>query len=78
MAKKINVHQAPSPGGEGEPEPAGRPRARPARREHHGVLQAVQRADSGLEAGIPVPVVISVYSDRSFTFIMKTPPATCC
>ena len=30
----------------------------------------------GMEARIPVPVVISVYSDRSFTFIMKTPPAT--
>ena len=30
----------------------------------------------GMEVGIPVPVVISVYSDRSFTFIMKTPPAT--
>ena len=29
-----------------------------------------------MEAGIPVPVVISVYNDRSFTFIMKTPPAT--
>ena len=29
-----------------------------------------------MEPGIPVPVVISVYSDRSFTFIMKTPPAT--
>ena len=25
--------------------------------------------------GLPVPVVISVYSDKSFTFIMKTPPA---
>ena len=30
----------------------------------------------GMEAGIPIPVVISVYTDRSFTFIMKTPPAT--
>ncbi|MBC6906579.1 50S ribosomal protein L11 [Saccharophagus sp. K07] len=29
-----------------------------------------------LEPGSPVPVVISVYSDRSFTFTMKTPPAT--
>jgi large subunit ribosomal protein L11 len=29
-----------------------------------------------LEPGSPVPVVISVYSDRSFTFVMKTPPAT--
>ena len=30
----------------------------------------------GLEVGMPIPVVITVYSDRSFTFIMKTPPAT--
>jgi large subunit ribosomal protein L11 len=29
-----------------------------------------------LEPGAPVPVVITVYSDRSFTFIMKTPPAS--
>ena len=28
-----------------------------------------------LEKGAPVPVIISVYSDRSFTFDMKTPPA---
>ena len=27
------------------------------------------------EAGLPIPVVITVYSDRSFTFISKTPPA---
>lgn len=30
----------------------------------------------GMEVGMPIPVVITVYSDRSFTFIMKTPPAT--
>ena len=29
-----------------------------------------------VEKGMPLPVVITVYSDRSFTFIMKTPPAT--
>jgi large subunit ribosomal protein L11 len=29
-----------------------------------------------MEPGMPVPVVITVYSDRSFTFITKTPPAT--
>lgn len=29
----------------------------------------------GIEPGSPVPVIITVYSDRSFTFIMKTPPA---
>jgi large subunit ribosomal protein L11 len=29
-----------------------------------------------LEKGMPTPVVITVYSDRSFTFITKTPPAS--
>ena len=28
-----------------------------------------------MEQGLPIPVVITVYSDRSFTFITKTPPA---
>jgi large subunit ribosomal protein L11 len=31
---------------------------------------------SKVEKGLPIPVVITVYSDRSFTFIMKTPPAS--
>ena len=29
-----------------------------------------------IEKGLPIPVVITVYTDRSFTFIMKTPPAS--
>lgn len=29
-----------------------------------------------VEKGLPLPVVITVYSDKSFTFITKTPPAT--
>jgi large subunit ribosomal protein L11 len=29
-----------------------------------------------MEQGMPVPVVITVYNDRSFTFIKKTPPAS--
>ncbi|HEX5206273.1 MAG TPA: 50S ribosomal protein L11 [Steroidobacteraceae bacterium] len=29
-----------------------------------------------VEKGLPIPVVITVYTDRSFTFIMKTPPAS--
>jgi large subunit ribosomal protein L11 len=29
-----------------------------------------------MEAGLPIPVVITVYADRSFTYIMKTPPAS--
>ena len=29
-----------------------------------------------IEQGLPIPVVISVYTDKSFTFVMKTPPAS--
>ncbi|WP_295165208.1 50S ribosomal protein L11 [uncultured Buchnera sp.] len=29
-----------------------------------------------IEKGLPIPVIITVYSDRSFTFITKTPPAS--
>jgi large subunit ribosomal protein L11 len=28
-----------------------------------------------VEKGLPIPVIITVYTDRSFTFVMKTPPA---
>ncbi len=37
--------------------------------------KAFNAQTQGLEPGSPIPVVISVYSDRSFTFTMKTPPA---
>ncbi|HQT67871.1 MAG TPA: 50S ribosomal protein L11 [Acetobacteraceae bacterium] len=33
-------------------------------------------ATQGLEVGMPVPVVITAYGDRTFTFVMKTPPNT--
>ena len=38
--------------------------------------KAFNAATAKLEPGLPTPVVITVYSDRSFTFIMKTTPAT--
>jgi large subunit ribosomal protein L11 len=46
----------------------------------HGVnimefCKAFNAQTQGLEPGLPTPVVITVYSDRSFTFITKTPPA---
>jgi large subunit ribosomal protein L11 len=46
----------------------------------HGVnimefCKAFNAQSQGLEKGMPIPVVITVYSDRSFTFVMKTPPA---
>ena len=31
---------------------------------------------SKLEKGLPIPTIITVYTDRSFTFVMKTPPAS--
>ena len=37
--------------------------------------KAINAQTQGLEKGMPPPVVITVYRDRSFTFIMKTPPA---
>ena len=46
----------------------------------HGVnimefCKAFNAQTQNLEKSMPVPVVITVYNDRSFTFIMKTPPA---
>ena len=37
--------------------------------------KAFNASTQDLEKGMPIPVVITVYSDRSFTFITKTPPA---
>ncbi|MGP1947516.1 MAG: 50S ribosomal protein L11 [Arsenophonus sp. NC-PG7-MAG3] len=37
--------------------------------------KAFNAKTDSLEKGLPIPVVITVYSDRSFTFITKTPPA---
>lgn len=47
----------------------------------HGVnimefCKAFNAATQSVEPGLPIPVVITVYSDRSFTFITKTPPAS--
>lgn len=37
--------------------------------------KAFNAQTQGMEAGMPVPVIITAYSDRSFTFELKTPPA---
>ena len=47
----------------------------------HGVnimefCKAFNAQTQSVEKGLPIPVVITVYNDRSFTFIMKTPPAS--
>lgn len=38
--------------------------------------KAFNAATQNIEQGMPIPVVITVYSDRSFTFVTKTPPAS--
>ena len=46
----------------------------------HGVnimdfCKAFNAQTQSVEQGLPIPVVITVYADRSFTFVTKTPPA---
>ncbi|MEO5764151.1 MAG: 50S ribosomal protein L11 [Casimicrobiaceae bacterium] len=38
--------------------------------------KAFNAQTQGMEPGLPVPVIITAFADKSFTFIMKTPPAT--
>lgn len=77
MAKKINAYiKLQVPAGKANPSPPVGPALG-----QHGVnimefCKAFNAQTQNMEPGLPVPVVISVYSDRSFTFIMKTPPAS--
>ena len=61
--------------GAATPGSARRYRSRSARREHHGVLQNAYNAQTESMRGNVIPVEITIYEDRSFTFITKTPPA---
>ncbi|MCD8338940.1 MAG: 50S ribosomal protein L11 [Burkholderiales bacterium] len=38
--------------------------------------KAFNAKTQGMEPGLPIPVIITAYADKSFSFIMKTPPAT--
>jgi len=38
--------------------------------------KAFNAATQDLESGMPIPTIITVYADRSFTFVTKTPPAS--
>lgn len=77
MAKKISAYiKLQVAAGKANPSPPVGPALG-----QHGVnimefCKAFNAQTQELEAGAPVPVVISVYSDRSFTFTMKTPPAS--
>jgi large subunit ribosomal protein L11 len=67
-------HQAASAGRQGESVAADRPGAGAARPQHHGILQAFNAQTQGLEPGMPIPVTITAYADRTFTFKMTSPP----
>ncbi|MBT3473909.1 MAG: 50S ribosomal protein L11 [Gammaproteobacteria bacterium] len=77
MAKKIQAYiKLQVAAGEANPSPPVGPALG-----QHGVnimefCKAFNAATQSLEKGMPVPVVITVYSDRSFTYITKTPPAS--
>ena len=76
MAKKVEAYiKLQVPAGQANPSPPVGPALG-----QHGVnimefCKAFNAQTQGTEPGLPVPVVITVYSDRSFTFVMKTPPA---
>ncbi len=76
MARKIETYiKLQVPAGQANPSPPVGPALG-----QHGVnimefCKAFNAQTQSIEAGMPVPVVISVYSDRSFTFVTKTPPA---
>lgn len=76
MAKKIEAYiKLQVAAGQANPSPPVGPALG-----QHGVnimefCKAFNAQTQTLEAGMPVPVVITVYNDRSFTFITKTPPA---
>jgi large subunit ribosomal protein L11 len=76
MAKKIEAYiKLQVPAGQANPSPPVGPALG-----QHGVnimefCKAFNAQTQSMEQGLPIPVVITVYNDRSFTFISKTPPA---
>jgi len=77
MAKKIEAYiKLQVPAGQANPSPPVGPALG-----QHGVnimefCKAFNAQTQSMEQGLPIPVVITVYNDRSFTFITKTPPAS--
>jgi large subunit ribosomal protein L11 len=76
MAKKVaSFIKLQVPAGQANPSPPVGPALG-----QHGVnimefCKAFNTETQRVEAGLPIPVIITVYTDRSFTFITKTPPA---
>lgn len=77
MAKKITAYiKLQVKAGEANPSPPVGPALGQRGVNIMEFCKAFNAKTQDVEKGLPLPVVITVYSDRSFTFITKTPPAT--
>ena len=73
VAKKIKLQ---IPAGKANPSPPVGPALGQRGLNIMEFCKAFNAATQGMEPGLPVPVVITAFADKSFTFVMKTPPAT--
>jgi large subunit ribosomal protein L11 len=77
MAKKIDGYiKLQVPAGQANPSPPIGPALGQRGVNIPEFCKAFNAATQNVEAGSPIPTVITVYADRSFTFEMKTPPAS--
>ncbi|MDD5267897.1 MAG: 50S ribosomal protein L11 [Methylococcales bacterium] len=77
MAKKITAYiKLQVKAGEANPSPPVGPALGQRGVNIMEFCKAFNAKTQDIEKGLPLPVVITVYSDRSFTFITKTPPAS--
>ena len=76
MAKKVKGYiKLQIPAGKANPSPPVGPALGQQGVNIMEFCKAFNAETQNIEAGLPTPVVITVYADRSFTFITKTPPA---
>ena len=76
MAKKIDGYiKLQVPAGKANPSPPIGPALGQKGVNIMAFCKEFNAATSSMEPGLPVPVEITVYNDKSFTFIMKSPPA---
>src|ERR671911_1756456 len=77
MAKKVTGYiKLQMPAGQANPSPPVGPALGQQGVNIMEFCKAFNAQTQSLEKGLPTPVVITVYADRSFTFITKTPPAS--
>ena len=77
MAKKIDGYiKLQIPAGQANPSPPVGPALGQKGVNIMEFCKAFNADTQGIEPGLPIPVVITVYSDKSFTYIKKTPPAS--